>query len=42
MDLAALKLILDAFNRRFDQMEARFDRRFSPPPMTEPPQSSLD
>jgi hypothetical protein len=36
MDSAALKLILDAFNRRFDKMEARLDWHFSPPPMTEP------
>jgi hypothetical protein len=36
MDPAALKLILDEFNRRFDEMEARLDRRFSPPLATEP------
>jgi hypothetical protein len=42
MDPAALKLILDAFNRRFDEMEARLDRRFSPPPMTEPRDAGED
>ena len=35
MDPSQLKLILDEFNRRFDEMEARWDRRFSPPPTKE-------
>jgi hypothetical protein len=30
------KLILDEFNRRFDEWEARWDQRFSPPPSMEP------
>jgi hypothetical protein len=36
MDPSVLKLICDAFNRRFDELEARLDRRFSPSPATEP------
>ena len=30
-----VKLILDEFNRRFDEWETRWDRRFSPPPVME-------
>jgi hypothetical protein len=30
------KLILDKFNRRFDEWEARWDQHFSPPPSMEP------
>jgi hypothetical protein len=31
MDPSQLQIILDHFNRKFDEMEARWDRRFSPP-----------
>jgi hypothetical protein len=36
MDPSVLKLIIDEFNRRFDEMEARWDPCFSPPPTKEP------
>jgi hypothetical protein len=36
MDPSILKLIIDEFNQRFDEMEARWDLCFSPPPTKEP------